>query len=147
MRVNITGDSPTAKALRGYLARHDFHLTGHRPAFTVHIDEQAAAARPALDSVHGELEQAILRHLRKQTGTPIEIHTAGGISSDHEVRLIVPMVEDERRAVEVAVFRALLEMSRQDGAANAGAGPVQRSASWHARLPRWLREFIPGKSK
>ena len=27
MRILVAGDSPSAKALRGYLARHDFHLT------------------------------------------------------------------------------------------------------------------------
>jgi hypothetical protein len=113
MRVLVSGDSPTAKALRGNLARHDFHLTGHFPDFTVWIEEQAGLARPLLDSVHCELEQAILRHLRKQTITPVEIHTAGGIGSDREVRIVVPPVEEERRAVEVGVFRALLELSGQ----------------------------------
>jgi hypothetical protein len=29
MRILIAGDNPTAKALRGYLARHDFYLTSH----------------------------------------------------------------------------------------------------------------------
>jgi len=117
MRVLVSGDCPTAKALRGNLARHDFHLTGHFPDFTVWIEEQAGLARPLLDSVHSELEQAILRHLRKQTTTPVEIHTAGGIESDREVRIVVPPVEEECRAVEVDVFRALLELSGQDRAA------------------------------
>ncbi|HET9321443.1 MAG TPA: hypothetical protein VFO27_16755 [Bryobacteraceae bacterium] len=128
MRVLVSGDCHTAKALRGNLARHDFHLTGHFPDFTVWIEEQAGLARPLLDSVHSELEQAILRHLRKQTTTPVEIHTAGGIESDREVRIVVPPVEEERRAVEVGVFRALLELSGQDRAA--------RKSWWRAVIRR-----------
>jgi len=113
MRVLIQGDCPSAKVLRGYLARHDFHLSAHQPDLTVSIEEQADAAHLLLDSIHCELEQAILRHLRQQTTTPIEIHTAGGVESDREVRIVLPPVEQERRAVEVGVFRALLEMSGQ----------------------------------
>ena len=80
MRVLIAGDNPTAKALRGYLARHDFHLTNHAPDYTVRIDEDPSAVRPSLDGILSELEQAILRHLRKQTATPIEIHNASGVA-------------------------------------------------------------------
>jgi hypothetical protein len=48
MRVLIEGDDATAKALRGYLARHDFHLTSHAPDFAVRIEEQAGAVRPLI---------------------------------------------------------------------------------------------------
>jgi hypothetical protein len=112
MRVLIAGDCVTAKALRGYLARHDFHLTSHAPDFVVRIEEQTGAVRPLIAAFPGDLEQAILRHLRKQTATPIEIQTAGG-AEDRAVRIIVPPQEGERRAVEVSVFRALLEVSGQ----------------------------------
>ena len=113
MRVLIAGDCVTAKALRGYLARHDFHLTSHAPDFAVRIEEQPGAVRPLIAAIPGELEQTILRHLRKQTATPIEIQTAGGGEDDRTVRIVVPPNEAERRAVEVSVFRALLEVSRQ----------------------------------
>jgi hypothetical protein len=96
MRVLIAGDCVTAKALRGYLARHDFHLTSHAPDFALRIEEQPDAVRPLIAAIPGELEQAILRHLRKQT-----------------VCIVVPPHENERRAVEVSVFRALLEVSGQ----------------------------------
>ena len=131
MRVLVSGDCPTAKALRGNLARHDFHLTGHFPDFTIWIEEQPGLERPLLDSVDSELEQAVLRHLRKQTATPVEIQTAGGIESDREVRIVVPPIEAERRAVEVGVFRALLELSGQ--AETAGKS--------------WWRALIPRKTK
>ena len=114
MRVLILGDCPTAKALRGLLARHDFHLTRHFPHLTIRIEEPEGAGRPQLDSVDGELERAILKHLRRQTSAPIELHTAGGVQSDLEVRMVVPPVEEERRAAEVAAFRALLELSGQN---------------------------------
>jgi hypothetical protein len=113
MRVLIEGDCTTAKALRGYLARHDFHLTSHAPDLAVRIEEQASAVRPLIAALPGELEQAILRHLRKQTATPVEIHTAGRAEGDRAVRIVVPPHEAERRAVEVSVFRALLEVSGQ----------------------------------
>jgi len=112
MRVLIAGDCVTAKALRGYLARHDFHLTSHAPDFTVRIEEQSGAIRPLIASIPGELEQAILRHLRKQTASPIELHPATG-GKTQAVRIVVPPQENERRAVEVSVFRALLEVSGQ----------------------------------
>lgn len=127
MRVLIAGDCPTAKALRGLLARHDFHLTAHHPHLTIQIEELPDAARPQLDSVDSELELAILRHLRRETATPIELHTAGGVQSDREVRMVVPPVE-ERHAAEVAIFRALLELSGQDRMA--------RTPWWKALLPR-----------
>ena len=44
MRILIAGDNPTAKALRGYLARHDFHLTSYAPDYTVRIDEDPLTA-------------------------------------------------------------------------------------------------------
>ena len=112
MRVRIVGDCPTAKALRGQLARHDFHLTSHHPHLTIYMEEPAGAGRHVLTSVGGELERAILHHLRRQTGTPIEIHTAGVVESD-AVRMIVPPIEEEQRAAETAAFRALLEISGQ----------------------------------
>ena len=132
MRVLIAGDNPTAKALRGYLARHDFHLTSHAPDYTVRIDEDPSALRPSLDSVHGELEQAILRHLRKQTVTAIEIHNSSGVASDREVRIVAPPAEEERRAIEVAVFRALLEIAGQKEA----AGVREKRRWWSAMIPR-----------
>ncbi len=114
MRLLIAGESPAAKALRGQLARQDFHLTAYHPHLTIRIEEQPGAVRPLLDSVDGELERAILRHLRKQTVTPIEIQTAGGVQSNREIRIVLPPTDEERRAVEVGVFRALLELSKQD---------------------------------
>jgi len=113
MRVQIVCDCPTAKALRGQLARHDFHLTSQHPHLTIYMEEPAGAERHVLNSMGGELERAILHHLRRQTSTPIEIHTAGGVGSDQAVRMIVPPIEEEQRAAEIAAFRALLEISGQ----------------------------------
>jgi hypothetical protein len=112
MRLLIAGETATAKALRGQLARKDCHLTAYYPHLTIRIEEQPGAVRPLLDSVDGELERAILRH-RKQTVTPIEIQTAGGVQSDREIRIVLPPTDEERRAVEEGVFRALLELSNR----------------------------------
>jgi hypothetical protein len=114
MRIHITGECPTAKALRGYLRKHDFHVTAHQPDWVVHIEEPEGAIKPVLDSAGGELEQAILRHLRKQTTSAIEIRTAGSVSSEREIRVLVPPDEADRKAVETGIFRGLLEVAQQD---------------------------------
>ena len=130
MRIHITGECPTAKALRGYLRKHDFHVTSHQPDWVVHIEEPEGATRPALDSAGGELEQTILRHLRKQTASAIEIHTARTVSSEREIRVLVPSSETHRKAVETGVFRGLLEIAKQD----ASSKPSQ--SRWWTRLRR-----------
>ena len=130
MRIHITGECPTAKTLRGYLRKHDFHVTDHQPDWVVHIEEPEGAIRPALDSVGGELEQAILRHLRKQTASSIELHTARTVSSEREIRVLVPPNETDRKAVETGVFRGLLAVAKQDVSSN----PSQ--SRWWTRLRR-----------
>jgi hypothetical protein len=110
MRIHVTGECPPAKAVRGYLSRHDFHLTGHEPDWVVHIEE---AARLVIDGGGGELEQAVLRHVRKLTASPIEIHSECTVSGSREIRILVPPFEAERKAVETAVFRGLLEVAKQ----------------------------------
>jgi len=114
MRICVTGECPAAKALRGYLCKHDFHLTDHAPDWIVHIEEPEDTTRLTLDSAGGELEQALLRHIRKQTSSAIEIHTARMVSSEREIRILVPHNETDRKAVETGVFRGLLEIAKQD---------------------------------
>ena len=114
MRINVTGECGTAKAVRGYLSKYDFHLTDHAPDWTIHIEEPEGASKPALDGHGGELEQAILRHLRKQVATAVEIHPGRTVSSDREIRILVPGTEPDRKAVETGVFRGLLEIAKQD---------------------------------
>jgi len=111
MRVHITGDCAPAKSLRGLLKRHDFHLSGHDPDWTIHIDESDQPGTPLLDSVSCELEAAVLGQLRRLTEKPITLQTSGGIQHDRAVRIVVSSIEAERRAVETAVFRALLKLT------------------------------------
>src|SRR5438270_3378794 len=113
MRIQVTGDCSTAKALRGYLRKHDFHLTEHQPDWIVYIEEPEGTLQLVLDSAGGELERAILHHLRKQTAGPIEIHTGRTLSSEREIRILVPPAEQDRKAVETGVFRGLLEIAKQ----------------------------------
>ena len=113
MRISVTGECAAAKALRGYLCKHDFHLTDHAPDWIVHIEEPEGATTVTLDSAGGELEQALLRHIRKQTSSAIEIHTPLA-SSEREIRIGVPRSETDRKAVETGVFRGLLEIAKQD---------------------------------
>jgi hypothetical protein len=59
-----------------------------------------------------------LRHLRKQTASAIEVHTARTVSSEREIRVLVPPNEMDRKAVETGVFRGLLEIAKQDVSSN-----------------------------
>src|SRR2546421_2261617 len=104
MRVHIQGECASAKALRGLLRRHDFHLSEYHPDWTIQIDEAESAGAPILDSVDCELEAGILRHLRKLTSAHVVLQTAGGIQHDRAVRIVVPALDVERKAVEIAVF-------------------------------------------
>ena len=131
MRINVTGECPAAKALRGYLCKHDFHLTDHAPDWTVHIEEPEDATTLALDGVGGELEQALLRHIRKQTSSAIEIHTARMVTSEREIRILVPRSETDRKAVETGVFRGLLEIAKQDSSSK-----PSRSRWWTTMMQR-----------
>jgi len=130
MRISVTGECPAAKALRGYLCKHDFHLTHHAPDWIVHIEEPEGAATLTLDSAGGELEQVLLRHIRKQTSSAIELHTARSVSSEREIRILVPSTDSDRKAVETGVFRGLLEIAKQDSNNN----PSQ--PRWWTRMMR-----------
>jgi hypothetical protein len=114
MRICIIGECSAAKALRGYLSKYDFYLTDHSPDWTIHIDESADTARLTLDSAGGDLERALLHHIRKQTSNAIELFTARTVSSEREIRILVPRSETDRKAVETGVFRGLLEIAKQD---------------------------------
>lgn len=126
MRVYIGGDCAPAKALRGLLSRHNFHLSAFDPDFTIHIDESDEPGTPILDSVSCELEAAVLEQLRKLTASPVTLLTAGGVQHDRAVRIVVSSTEAERRAVEIAVFRALLKLTT----------PGRRQSWWS----RWFQQ-------
>ena len=130
MRIQLVGDCPTAKVIRGYLRRHDFHLTDCHPDWIVHVEEPEGLDMPALDGVGGALETVILRHLRKHTAGAIEIRTARTVSSEREVRVMVPSREPDRKAVETSVFRALLELAGQQ---------PSRSRWWTVMLKRKIK--------
>lgn len=133
MRIHISGECAAAKAVRGYLRRHDFHVTAHAPDWVIHMEESAAAG-PAVDGVGGELEQAILKHVRKQTASAIELRTAQTGMSDREVRILIPALEAERKAIETGVFRAVLEVAKQ----GTRGGPSRFG---------WWKTILKGKSK
>jgi len=133
MRIHVSGECAAAKALRGYLRKHDFHLTAHAPDWVIHMEETAAGI-PAVAGVGGELEQAILKHMRKQTAGSIELRTAREGMSDREVRVLVPAGDQESKAVETGVFRAVLEVAKQ----SVSNGPSRFG---------WWKTILKGKSK
>ncbi len=133
MRIHVTGDCGTARTLRGHLRRHDFHMTAHEPDWVIHIEETEAAAGPAIEGVGGELEQAILQHLRKQPGMRIELRPASSTFGSREVRVLVPGEEAVSKAVETALFRGILTAAKQ-----AEDGIPEK---------RWWETFLKGRSK
>ena len=107
MRINLTGDGPAATALRGYLGAHGIELTDRNPEWTIRIEDGAGGT--SIEGPGGELDLAMLRHLRKQiTG---DVETGLPVSGRREIRVRVRAVEADQRAVEIGVFRGLLEIN------------------------------------
>ena len=113
MRIHVIGENPTAKAVRGSLFRHDFHLTARDPDWTIHIEEPGGTTKPTLDGGGGELEQAILRHLRKQSAPGVEIQTGPRPMGGREMRIAAPAADTDRKAVASSVLQALLDLGEQ----------------------------------
>ena len=133
MRIHVTGDCGTAKTLRGHLRRHDFHMTAHEPDWVIHIEETEGAAGPAIEGVGGELEQAILWHLRKEPGMRIELRPGCSTLGNRELRVLIPAEEALSKAAETALFRGILRAAKQPG----DVIPEKR----------WWETFLKGRSK
>jgi len=72
--------------------------------------------------------------MRKQTAGSIELRTAREGMSDREVRVLVAAGDQESKAVETGVFRAVLEVAKQ----SVSNGP--------SRFGCW-KTILKGKSK
>lgn len=115
MRVNVTGSADSAKALTGTLSAAGFLVSDFMPSYTVIVeDAEEGEGVIKVDSVHCALDSFLVRHLRPLTATPVLLQTAGGIQTDNTIRIYVPRRDLDRKAVETAVLRALLEITRQD---------------------------------
>ena len=124
MRIHVTGECPTAKALRGYLRKHDFHVTGHHPDWVVHIEEPEGATKPVLDSAggnplsrHGALgqdtrglvntcEKTSIEQLDNRSRIidndmlPVEVERGGAVSAhDHVARFAMKRLHSAKPSV------------------------------------------------
>ena len=106
MRIAVVGTGNTANALRVNLRMAKFAVVESRADYTV-IVEETSVPGVVFDSVDCPMETEILRAVRKLTKGRVEIQTAGGTRSDRDVRIEVGPGEQERRAVEIGVYRGL----------------------------------------
>jgi len=53
----------------------------------------------------------VLRHVRDLTVVPETLGPPHRVQVDRALRVVLPAIEAERRAVEIAVYRAVLELS------------------------------------
>ena len=72
------------------------------------------------DSVDGELEAAVLRHVTQLSAAPVMVDRPGGVvHSERELRIVLPETGDARAddaaavAVEFGVLRGLLDLTRR----------------------------------
>lgn len=108
MRINVTGETSTAKAIRGLLNTAGFVVTPHFADFRIDIEEWGAGI--LFDSVSCPLEAAIFKHTRPLSGAEIRFVTNSGNLNDNRIRIAVGESEVDRRAVELGVLRGLLDM-------------------------------------
>jgi len=102
MRIHVTGECPTAKALRGYLRKHDFHVTGHHPDWVVHIEEPEGATKPVLAAWLGAVDRA-------EASAALE---EGGIA-ERKVHLDRPVAVEYRLSPKgLDLFEAIRDLER-----------------------------------
>jgi hypothetical protein len=92
--------------------------------YTVHIQEYAGAYIH-VDGVDCDLERHTINAIAGLTETPILLQRAGGVQSDNEIRIRVTKDDNDQKAVELAIVRALL---RTVG--------LEKEASKHLKLPK-----------
>lgn len=113
MRIYVKGQSTSAAALRGLLAKAGFPLVPEPPStgFTIQVDEAADAACPIFDSVDCELERQIVSCVTELVAGDVTIRRKGGnVASDREIAIIVPADAAIQEGVEIGVLRGLLKM-------------------------------------
>lgn len=117
MRILISGNNDTAKAVRAQLAA-TFALvesSQDNPDYAVEI-EHGAGRRIIFDSIDCPLEAHIYGHIRQLTAVPIETHTEGGKQSPRELKIIVPNSREVQDAVAKGVLRGFLDLfNKGDG--------------------------------
>jgi hypothetical protein len=145
MRIKVTGECESARALRGLLRKAGFVVSDALPevgpvaGYTITIEESDQSGWIHVDSVDGELEAAVLRQITKLSTHPVSLDRPGGqVHSERELRVVVPAGDAaQQHAVEFGVLRGLLEVCapKPDQPAEtprASAAAEDKSAQAHA---------------
>lgn len=110
MTIFVKGESELAKKIRTNLAITFPLAKGEGTADKVILVEVSKRDTFAFDSIDTTLERSIFRFLRKATPLTIETHTAGGVQSEREVRILVPEGEKTEAAAEKAIQQGFLTL-------------------------------------
>lgn len=109
MRIRVQGEGTAAGSLRAMLQKAGYALTTVLAAYTIHIEQRGAEI--IIDGVDSELERTIVNNIAELTNRHIVLQRAGGIQSDKEIRVVVPMDETVSYAVERGILRGLMQTS------------------------------------
>ncbi len=128
MRDNLASEDCGARDGKSRQAEvEDPGPVGTCPAGNIHFD-----------SVDGELEAAVLRHVTQLAAAPVMVDRPGGVvHSERELRIVLPETGDARAdeaaavAVEFGVLRGLLDLTRRPshGELRGGAAGEDSDAS------------------
>ena len=109
MRIQVSGESGSARALGGYLLKSGYHVTESRPAYTVTVEEGKSAGNIVVEGNGGELAAEAQKAIAELTATPIEMRRSGG--SDRVIRVVTTGREEDSYAIERGLLRAVLRVT------------------------------------
>lgn len=111
MRIAVTGNHDSAKAIAGYLGQ-TFVVTNDRPNYTVQVDcNPDPAGGVVFDSIDSPMEAVILAHCRKITPGDITIRTLTGNREEAKIIILVPQKSEVCEGIEKGVVRGFLDFT------------------------------------
>ncbi len=121
MRVTITGDCESKKALSGYITKSGY-VVSDSGDYTIKLNENKYTNVVTVDSVDCEFERLILLELERQGIGIINLKRAGGVRSDNAVE--VTFNPRDSRKIEIALLNAFLKT----------AGVKEKKEPWYKGL-------------
>ncbi len=136
MRIKVSGDCPSAKALRGELAAAGYVVTEHFASYTIMIEESAEQRKAIMiDAIDCELERQVINAVAQNTAIPIVLLRPGGVQSDRAIRVIIPPDEECRIAAERGLLSGLVRaIHSKKPASDDPAKPKPKP--WYRRILR-----------
>jgi len=138
MRINIIGDSITARSTRDMLWKSGFALVSSdadNPDYQIWVDEDPSATYIVIDGIQSSrkgLEEYVSDMISELTDTRIVLARAGGIRNERHLRVIATGSPADQRAVECGILRGVHFAIRGRGPEDLG-----RSRSLESKKKRW----------